>query len=126
VKKVLVIILLLIHSAASSGTVLSAHYCMGDFSGLRFGHNNKEVDHCSTCGMKDMGCCHDEPKVIKLDNNQIQQTSIGLSDFKIPFLPPAPSYTSFSIVLIKGNFLSKSSSHLGRTPSYVLNCSYRI
>lgn len=118
--------MLFIHTAASSGTVLSAHYCMGDFAGLRFGHNNKEVDQCSTCGMKDMGCCHDEPKVIKLDNNQIQQTSIVLSDFKIPFSLPALSYTSFTTVLFKDNVLLRSSSHLGRPPSYVLNCIYRI
>ena len=125
-KKLLVIVLLLIHTAASSGTVLSAHYCMGDFSGLRFGHNNKEADHCSTCGMKDMGCCHDEPKVIKLDNNHLQQTSIALSDFKIPFSVLAPSYTSFSIALPKDKFLRRSSLHLGQPPSYVLHCIYRI
>ncbi len=125
-KKILVIILLLIHTAASSGTVLSAHYCMGDFSGVRFGQNNKEADHCSTCGMKDMGCCHDEPKVIKLDSNHLQQTSIVLSDFKIPFSVPAPSYRSFSIALSKGDFVLRPSSHLGQPPSYVLHCIYRI
>ena len=125
-KKFLSILLLLIHTAASSGTVLSAHYCMGDFAGIRIGHDNHRIDHCSTCGMKDMGCCHDEPQVIKLDNNDIQRTSIVVSDFKV-FVPHFVHIPiSFSKVLYKADFVNESSLHLGRPPSYKLNCVFKI
>lgn len=125
-KKLLAIILLLIHTLASSGVVLSAHYCMGDFEGVRIGHNDQQADHCATCGMKDMGCCHDEPQLIKLDNTDIQKTAVAFPDFKIS-LPGAQQYHSTSnAVLPKSSFQQAQSFETGQPPTYKLICVYRI
>ena len=67
-KRFIIILLLLIHTAASSGTVLSMHYCMGSLASMHIGH--KEESGCATCGMKNSGCCHDDVKVLKIDNSQ--------------------------------------------------------
>ncbi len=125
-KKILAIILLLIHTAASSGTVLSAHYCMGDFAGIIIGHNNDKPEHCSTCGMKDMGCCHDEPQLIKLDNTDIQKTSVAIPDFKFSVPTFQQPLSSFSTFLPRAHHYNFSLLYAGRPPTYKLNCVFRI
>lgn len=125
-KKLLVIILLTIHTLASSGMVLSAHYCMGDFAGIKIGHNTEKPDHCPSCGMKDMGCCHDEPQLIKLDNTDIQKTAVAFPDFKIS-LPVTLQYRStLNAVLPKSSVQRLQSFEIGRPPTYKLICVYRI
>jgi len=72
VKKLLSILLLLVYTAASSGTVMSAHFCMGELAAITIGE--KQEKSCGYCGMEDAGCCHDLSKVVKLDNSQLQKT----------------------------------------------------
>ena len=72
-KKLLSIFLLLIYTATSSGTVMSAHFCMGELAGISIGEKQQEA--CGYCGMEDAGCCHDLLQVVKLDNSQLEKTS---------------------------------------------------
>lgn len=72
-KKFLVAILAVLYMGVSTGATLHLHYCMGKLVGWDLGH--KESDACGKCGMKkelsqDNGCCKDEHKQIKLDNDQ--------------------------------------------------------
>ena len=72
-KKILVAILAVMYMGVSTGATLHLHYCMGQLVGWDLGH--KESDDCGKCGMKKQlsqskGCCKDEHKQIKLDNDQ--------------------------------------------------------
>jgi len=72
-KKILVAILAVLYMGVSTGATLHLHYCMGQLVGWDLGH--KESEDCGKCGMKkelsqNKGCCKDEHKQIKLDNDQ--------------------------------------------------------
>ena len=72
-KKFLIVILAVLYMGSSTGATLHLHYCMGKLVGWDLGHS--ESDACGTCGMKkdlsqNKGCCKDEHKQIKLDNDQ--------------------------------------------------------
>lgn len=125
-KKLLAVILILIHTLASSGMVLSTHYCMGDFAGIKIGHSDQKSDHCTTCGMKDMGCCHDEPQLIKLDNTDILKTSVVFPDFKISLSAVKQQLTRPSASLTELDVHTFPSIDIGRPPTYKLICVYRI
>jgi hypothetical protein len=67
-KKALVIALASMYLLVSSGVVVNMHYCMGKLASLGIGHHDSKS--CSTCGMDNNGCCKDEVKVVKIQDNQ--------------------------------------------------------
>lgn len=72
-KKFLVAILAILYMGVSTGATLHLHYCMGKLVAWDLGH--KESGDCGNCGMKkdpsqNKGCCKDEHKQFKLDNDQ--------------------------------------------------------
>ena len=96
-KKLFSILLLLVYTAASSGTVMSAHFCMGELAGITIGEKQEKA--CGFCGMEDAGCCHDVSKVVKLDNSQLQKTpTLTIGQFILPLVQvdyQIPSNLSF-------------------------------
>lgn len=116
--------MLLIHTAASNGTALSVHFCMGDYSGVSFAKEKQSL--CSNCGMVDKsGCCHDETQVIKLDAPSAKSSSIDFlqlfSEAAIAFYPVRP------IVIDKVNFnLIHNWKIDSGPPIHLRNCSFRI
>jgi len=70
-KKILLSFIVVIYFVFSCGIILNFHFCMGRFSSLEF-HRSADKK-CTTCGMhkdKDKkGCCHDEVKIIILQND---------------------------------------------------------
>ena len=124
-KKILSILLFLVYTAASSGTVISAHYCMGDLAAVSIGE--QESDGCEFCGMEGKGCCHDLPQVIKIDNTVLESQVIPVVDFH-PSWATAPLAFSHNLVF-KGVFQSISSfspKHFIPPPQYLLYCNFRI
>jgi hypothetical protein len=67
-KKLLVIALASIYLLVSSGVVVNLHYCMGKLSSMGLIHHDSKT--CGNCGMDNNGCCKDEVKVVKLQDNQ--------------------------------------------------------
>ncbi|MFZ9263518.1 MAG: HYC_CC_PP family protein [Chitinophagaceae bacterium] len=125
VKRILSICLLLIYTTASSGVVLNTHFCMGDYAGVSIVENDYS-DQCPKCGMKDMGCCHDVPQVLKIDNGA----------FTAPY---ALSFSSIAEIPVQLNhyvrpaFSKNHSTYYLDTqvvdaspPIYILNCVFRI
>jgi len=94
-KKIFAILLGLIYLAVSSGIVVNMHYCMGKLADISY--NTQTDSHCGICGMDDSGCCHDDVKVVKLEDSYKSATIIN---FQLPVLealsPGTPVYT-FSI-----------------------------
>ena len=124
-KKILSILLLMVYTAASSGTVISAHYCMGDLAAVSIGEQDR--DGCEFCGMEDEGCCHDLAKVIKIDNSVLESQVTHTIDFN-------PVFSSvFVFGLFNSSFtgktpITKSFFHRPfiKPPPYLLHCNFRI
>jgi hypothetical protein len=125
VKKFLSIILLLIYTATSSGTVMSAHFCMGELAGISIGE--KEQEACGYCGMEDAGCCHDLLQVVKLDNSQLEKTSNFSVENNLSLKVEIPTL-QFKENLFRNStgLYVISSIKLGGPPNYLRNCVFRI
>jgi hypothetical protein len=67
-KKALVIALASVYLLVSSGVVVNLHYCMGKLSSMGLIHHDSKT--CGNCGMDNNGCCKDEIKVVKIQDNQ--------------------------------------------------------
>lgn len=115
----------MVYTAASSGTVISAHYCMGDLAAVSFGE--QDTDGCEFCGMEDKGCCHNLPQVIKIDNSVLESQVITGFDF-------SPQFSSFLVFcLYNSSFAGKARNTKSfiykqfiKPPPYLLHCNFRI
>ena len=117
--------LLLVHTAASSGTVLSLHYCMGDFSSISIGHKDKKG--CDRCGMENKGCCHDDVKVIKLDNNSIVNERVVHAIYQpVVVVFPTIVIHNFGLQLKNIEPAIAINSFAEDPPLFLLNCNFRI
>jgi hypothetical protein len=119
--------LLLVHTAASSGMVLSMHYCMGSFASMHIGHRDEQG--CSNCGMEKSDCCHDDVKLIKIDGSQF--VSSFVSDVIHPDTYIHHNSSDWSIIGSVGCknyplFTETSSKNQGGPPIFLLNCNFRI
>ena len=124
-KKLLSIFLLLVFTAASSGTVMSAHFCMGELAAISIGEKQKKT--CGFCGMEDAGCCHDLSMIVKLDNSQLQKTpTLTFGQFiLVPAQVNYQSPLSLSFLTLPKQSL-KSGKYLGGPPLYLRNTVFRI
>lgn len=127
-KKAVSAILLVIYLTATTGVAINLHYCMNRFDSLQLGSSKSEV--CSKCGMHTEdanGCCHDEVKIIKLQDNQ-QVASIHYQ-----FVSPGeaidnqPAYFTVPLVFTgKNSFTNNHPPPLSRQDTYLYNCVFRI
>lgn len=117
--------LLLGHTATSSGTVLSLHYCMGDFASVSIGHKDKKG--CDKCGMENKGCCHDDVKVIKLDNNAFVYTTNNQTFYQ-PALVVFHDIVDLNVgISVKDTKPAIAiNAFADKPPIFLLNCNFRI
>jgi len=117
--------LLMVYTAASSGTVVSAHYCMGDLAAVSIGE--RDIDGCEFCGMEDQGCCHDLPQVIKIDNSVLESQVIAGFDFDPAFSAVPVSGLRYHLFTGKSRIATTFLHHqFIKPPPYLLNCNFRI
>jgi hypothetical protein len=117
--------MLLIHTAAGSGTVLSMHYCMGSLASMNIGH--KEELGCAKCGMKNSGCCHDDVKVVKFDDAQFLGSNATRIEFQDQLcLDKISCWPSFSSIKIKDVYSITPIDYKEGPPIFILNCNFRI
>jgi hypothetical protein len=129
-KKGIVTILAVLYFAVSSGVVINMHYCMNRFDCAVLGA--KASDRCSKCGMhtnKSKGCCHDEVKLIKLQQDQ------KLSDFLYVLQNVSPVISIPSVFIISPlqharEVISFNTNHppplYKEQDTYLQNCVFRI
>ena len=87
-RKITVIAIALIYFAVSSGIIVNLHYCMDRFASADFSLSALK-NKCESCGMHktaSQGCCHDEVKLVKLQDDQ-QNTIQASTVFSTPLLP---------------------------------------
>lgn len=90
-KKALASITIFFYFIFSCGVVINQHYCMGKFQSFQF--YSVSSNECGLCGMHmDEGnnCCHDEVKIIKLQDDQNKVTI----SYSIKGIEPLPVNTS--------------------------------
>ena len=128
-KKALLAILLVSYLAVSSGIVVNFHYCMNRLASTEwFAMEGKQ---CGKCGMsmhKSHGCCHDEVKIVKMDDDQKLTSSIA---FDLPTLDmPAQVPSEFiSTSFYNSNVTANPDNPpplLSDQDTYIANCVFRI
>lgn len=100
-KKVLAFISLVVYMCVSTGFAVSTHYCMNKQRSVELGAVQK--DFCEKCGMlkkESHGCCRDEIKVVKLQQDT-QVAKLLLPSFNLA-LPVA--FTSAHLLTPFYNF----------------------
>lgn len=127
-KKGIAAILLTLYFVFSSGVVINLHYCMNRLDSARLGVSSTEM--CSKCGMPTTdlnGCCHNEVKIIKLQDDQQAAT------LHFKFLKPIAEAVSTPV--LPDQFIldtyNKFSSTTHSPPwhqqdKYLINCVFRI
>lgn len=79
-KKLTASIAVCIYFAFACGVMVNYHYCMDRYDSFRLYKTSSDL--CNRCGMhtKTRGCCHDEVKIVKLQDDH--QTSSASIQFK--------------------------------------------
>ena len=127
-KKTVSAILLIIYLGATSGIAINLHYCMNRFDSIQLGATKTEI--CGKCGMHTEdanGCCHDEVKIIKLQDDQ-QSASLHYQ-----FISPEALAVNFPLfvnepLIVAGEKFSVNnhSPPLSKQDTYLQNCVFRI
>ena len=102
-KKVFAAIVLLAYFTVSTGFTVNLHYCMSQFASWDIGHSENEK--CGTCGMKvkkSSGCCKNEVKVVKLQQDVISAPAVTYN-----FSIAALSIHSFELLSIAPSILER-------------------
>jgi hypothetical protein len=132
IKKFFITILAVLYLAVSCGATVQVHYCMGRLISWDL-WRSKDKD-CAKCGMqkladKDNGCCRDEHKQIKLDQDQkTTEISHYVMALMTADLPVSFIDLSSNIFL---SFIKNDSGNLSPPRSqgiavYIRNCVFRI
>lgn len=129
-KKLLLAILLLSYLAVSSGIVVNFHYCMNRLASTEwFAMEGKRCDKCGMSMQKSHGCCHDEVKILKMEDDQKISSSVS---FELPSLDmPSQAPSEFiSTSFYNGDVATDPGNHppplLSGQDTYLSNCVFRI
>jgi uncharacterized protein YfcZ (UPF0381/DUF406 family) len=125
-KKLLAISLAVVYLAISSGVVVNIHYCMGEIAEVVLGH--KSSDTCGKCGMENKGCCHDDVKVVKIQDSQ-SVASINTHFAKAEAQAPAYHELSYAATVLPVSIIVQTA-HAppgkAEVPLHIRNCVFRI
>lgn len=60
--------LLILYTAFTTGLVVDVHYCAGKISSITF-ETTRDKDGCGKCETKKKSCCHDDLKILKVNDS---------------------------------------------------------
>ena len=130
-KKVLLTIAMSCYLLLSIGVSVNFHYCMNKLDSMHFFAT--ESTYCNKCGMhiqKSHGCCRDEVKVVKVEDDQNKVASLHFELPQLAIVSQTPSeYLSASFY--NGADLEKKGNEfypppLSESETYLKNCVFRI
>jgi hypothetical protein len=129
-KKGLFAISFVFYFIATSGLVVNYHYCMKKLASVNLFQTSTDV--CERCGMdshESNGCCHDEVKVVKLEQDQ-NKIPVTLYNFSIAapeaVIPSVFLIAAFENAGIQKHFLNHSPPLLSAQDTYLQNNVFRI
>jgi len=129
-KRITVFIMAILYFAISSGLIVNFHYCMDRFTSFDF--NPVSKNECGLCGMdktESKGCCHDEVKFIKLQDDQNKTTQVTFDFTSLQaaaIIPSAFIATSFYNADEKKHHVDHSPPLLHQQDLQIKNCVFRI
>jgi hypothetical protein len=128
-KKLLASISVLVYFVMSCGIVVNLHYCMGRIQSVEFYGSEKEI--CDRCGMhinESHGCCKEEVKIFKLQNDQNKAGfNYTIDNFKTPVFEVSPFMAGKLIDQDVSNCYNDHSPPLLKgQETYLQNCVFRI
>ncbi|MEP7376103.1 MAG: hypothetical protein ABI675_22090 [Chitinophagaceae bacterium] len=129
-KKIIVPILLICYLAVSTGIVVNLHYCMNRLTSAEL--FTGESKQCGKCGMNtddSNGCCHDDIRIVKMDDDQKLTASVSFNLPAIEALVCEVSdfiVASFYNVPVTGHYQSHSPPLLSAQDIYLQNSVFRI
>jgi hypothetical protein len=128
-KKLIASFTVIVYFAFACGVMVSYHYCMDRYDSFHLYKTSS--DWCARCGMhtKHHGCCHDEVKIMKLqDDYQTSSFSVAFKNIQPAVIAPS-EFLSFTI-LNEEIPLNKTNHSppllLPRQDTYLQNCVFRI
>ena len=128
-KKIATSILLVIYFVVSSGFVVNLHYCMDEYYSWELGDDENES--CDQCGIKttqSSGCCRDEVKLVKIQQD-LFQTKSTIYSFALPFLIayyPLNLLLSSPVRILPNEYPQHIPPLLSKQDTYLANCVFRI
>jgi len=127
-KKGIAVILLSFYFVFSTGVVINLHYCMNRFDSSKLGSIKSEI--CTKCGMHTTdsnGCCHDELKVIKIqDDQKTANSAYSFDGFKLARIYNSSNLSNIVRVIHSEFTLTDHSPPLNKQFTYLQNCVFRI
>lgn len=121
---------MLCYLAFSSGVIINSHYCMNRLASTQlFQTGSKE---CGKCGMHiddSHGCCRDEVKMVKMDDDQKVSASVSLeiAALKMPVQIPSEFISaSFINVPLQESLDEQPPPLLKGQETYIRHCVFRI
>jgi len=131
-KKTILLLSFLCYFAVTSGVVINFHYCMKRLASVHL--YETAADECGRCGMSTheyeaTGCCRDEVKLVKLEQDQ---NKLFVTSYDIPALEPVAVIPSVFIVAALKNsnqrrhFHNHSPPLLSEQDTYLCNGVFRI
>lgn len=129
-KKITVIILMICYLAVTAGVVINFHYCMDRLASAKL--FEKKANKCGKCGMhteNSNGCCRDEVKIVKMEEDQQVTVEFSYSLPSIEALTHETSefiITSFYNVPVTRHYQNHSPPLLSAQDTYLQNSVFRI
>ena len=130
-KKFIVTIIAFLYLFVTAGATVHIHYCMNKMVDWGLWHNDDKK--CGKCGMdkskeKDNGCCKDEHKQVKLDNDHKGSASYELTELTSSAIT-LPEFEIFSLNIpsvTQQHPVSHAPPRSGDLAVYILNHVFRI
>src|SRR6266487_4912868 len=127
-KKIIASFTVIVYFAFACGVMVSYHYCMDSYDSVRL--YKAASDWCTKCGMhtKKHGCCHDEVKIIKLQNDyRISSTTFSFENIQ----PTITTHSEFLYATVINDIALNKTDHsppllLSQRDAYIQNCVFRI
>ena len=129
VTKFLAAISTIVYFAVTSGIIVNMHYCMNEFDSAQLYQTSTDV--CNKCGMHtddSNGCCHDDLKVIKLNEDHVySQFNFELKSPEINTIQYNNLFAELNIEKVLGkDYQNHSPPPLSGQDICIQNCVFRI
>ena len=123
IKRILISATVAVYFVFTCGVTLNVHFCMGHFSSVEL--YKQPAKSCSTCGMrvKNPKCCHDEVKLIKLQNAHQHSSFVYNHEIVLSSLVTTFNYVAFTVTNEKAsiNKITHSPPLISQQDTYLQN-----
>lgn len=128
-KKVLTSITVLFYFIVSCGVVINLHYCMGKYQSFTL--YDAQYKSCGKCGMhmdNNNGCCRDEVKIVKLQDDQnVTYVSHSIQGIEVDIITPSEFIAAPDFNVERSlHYNNHSPPLLTGQDIYLQNCVFRI